>query len=452
MSDNIVKTRLHPDGDDSTTLYPETSTDQVQGLTALIKKLGAGFTPRGEWVGDTPYDINDVVSYNGNSYIASHAVTSATPPPSDTANWQISGGQGPAGKQGAQGAKGEKGDTGAQGPQGPKGEQGLQGIQGATGAQGPTGATGPQGNPGPQGPQGERGPQGEQGVQGPQGEKGADGTSFEAPKIKADTEEALNSAYPPSAFLVGQSAYVGTAAPLTIYACVEESSTFKWTNVGQIQGPPGPQGPQGEQGIQGPEGPRGEQGEQGIQGEQGEQGERGPQGEQGIQGEPGPQGPQGERGPQGLQGPQGDPGPQGPKGDTGEQGPKGDTGEQGPQGPQGDPGPQGPSGITNLYKHQVHIWKQSYYDLYIDCYAFDPTPFRSWSTLRYAFRNSSKLLFITGGTFGSTGIVSHLIVTAPNEVTVYYNTSFSSNQHSANIAGSGAPEPEWEDTVFNLRV
>lgn len=290
MSDNIVKTRLHPDGDDGITLYPETSTDQVQGLTALIKKLGAGFTPRGEWMSAVAYEVDDVVSYNGNSYIARNKVTSATPPPSDTANWQISGSQGPAGEQGV---KGDKGDPGPQGPQGPQGERGIQGIQGATGAQGPTGATGPQGNPGPRGPQGERGPQGMQGVQGPQGEKGMDGSSFEAPKIKADTEEELNSEYPPSTFLVGQSAYVGTTAPLTVYACVEENSTFKWTNVGHIQGPPGPQGPQGEQGVQGPEGPKGEQGEQGIQGIQGEQGERGPQGVQGPEGPQGPQGPSG---------------------------------------------------------------------------------------------------------------------------------------------------------------
>lgn len=399
MSDNIVKTRLHPDGDDSVTLYPETSTDQVQGLTALIKKLGAGFTPRGEWVGGTPYDINDVVSYNGNSYIARNAVTSATPPPSDTANWQISGGQGPAGKQGATGPKGDKGDTGAQGPQGPQGERGLQGIQGATGAQGPTGATGPQGSPGPQGPQGERGPQGEQGVQGPQGEKGADGTSFEAPKIKADTEEALNSAYPPSAFLVGQSAYVGTAAPLTIYACVEESSTFKWTNVGQIQGPPGPQGPQGEQGIQGPEGPKGEQGEQGIQGEQGVQGERGPQGIQGPEGPEGPKGPKGDPGDQGPQGPKGDPGeqgPQGPKGDPGDQGPQGPKGDPGPQGPKGDPGEQGPSGITRLYRHRANISLGQHY-ICVEVYSSQSNPATSLSQFKSLLANSSTTYFNASG-------------------------------------------------------
>lgn len=245
MSDNIVKTRLHPDGDDDITLYPETSTDQVQGLTALIKKLGAGFTPRGEWKSAVAYEVDDVVSYNGSSYIARNKVTSATPPPSDTANWQISGSQGPAGEQGV---KGDKGDPG---PQGPQGERGIQGPEG------------------PQGERGPQGPQGPQGVQGPQGEKGADGSSLESPKIKADTEEALNSAYPPSSSLVGQSAYVGTTAPLTVYACVEESSTFKWTNVGQIQGPPGPQGERGPQGPEGPEGPQGPRGPEGPQGPQG---------------------------------------------------------------------------------------------------------------------------------------------------------------------------------------
>lgn len=371
MSDNIVKTRLHPDGDDSITLYPETSTDQVQGLSAFVKKLGAGFTPRGEWVSEEVYEINDVVSYNGSSYIARNKVTSATPPPSDPANWQISGSQGPAGEQGV---KGDKGDPGPQGPQGPQGERGIQGIQGATGAQGPTGATGPQGNPGPQGPQGERGPQGEQGVQGPQGEKGADGTSFEAPKIKADTEEALNEAYPPSAFLVGQSAYVGTTPPLTVYACVEESSTFKWTNVGHIQGPPGPQGPQGEQGIQGPKGPKGEQGEQGIQGIQGEQGERGPQG------------------------------------------------VQGPEGPQG---PQGPSGITKLYYHYIEITWQNC-KAYLSIPSLVSTPVSSMEQIKLLLATGTESIvlitangYVTEPDTGLIKTVSVLVMTATSNSVSY---------------------------------
>lgn len=390
MSDNIVKTRLHPDGDDSITLYPETSADQVRGLTDTIKKLGAGFTPRGEWVDDGVYEVNDVVSYNDSSYIARNAVTSATPPPSDPANWQISGSQGPKGDPGEQGPKG---DPGPQGPQGPQGEQGIQGIQGATGAQGPTGATGPQGNPGPQGPQGERGPQGEQGVQGPQGEKGADGTSFESPKIKADTEEALNEAYPPSAFLVGQSAYVGTTVPLTLYACVEENSTFKWTNVGQIQGPPGPQGPRGEQGIQGPEGPKGDQGEQGIQGERGVQGERGPQG---------------------VQGPEG---PQGPKGDPGEQGPE---------------GPQGPSGITKLYYHYITIgWTGASVTLFIP--SLVATPVSNVGQIKLLFSTSNSVTIPASGYIKRTTTntyKSFLYITLSARNLVYFFPDVSVGQYA----------------------
>lgn len=346
MSDNIVKTRLHPDGDDDITLYPETSTDQVQGLTALIKKLGAGFTPRGEWMSAVAYEVDDVVSYNGNSYIARNAVTSPTPPPSDTANWQISGSQGP------------QGERGIQGPEGPQGERGPQG---------------PQGVQGPEGPQGERGPQGEQGVQGPQGEKGADGSSFETPKIKANTEEALNDAYPPSAFLVGQSAYVGTAAPLTVYTCVEENSTFKWTNVGQIQGPPGPQGPRGEQGVQGPEGPKGEQG------------------------------------------------PKGPKGD---QGPEGPEGPQGPRGPEGPQGPQGPGGITKLYYHFITIsWGAS--RVYLSIPSLVSTPVSSMTQIKSLLAASTASTvsvsasgYIRDAATKLMGTVSYLVMSAINSV--YY--------------------------------
>jgi len=66
------------------------------------------FTPEGAYVAETTYDINDIVSYEGGSYIAIAETTGNLP--TDTDYWfQIS----------------SKGDTG---------DQGLQGIQGVAGA------------------------------------------------------------------------------------------------------------------------------------------------------------------------------------------------------------------------------------------------------------------------------------------------------------------------------
>lgn len=218
----------------------------AQGIQGAKGEDGQGFNYMGAWISGREHHPYDVVTEDGTSYVCVAEIASSTTPPSlDTSHWDVFA------------ARGEQGE------QGPQGIQGATGPQGATGAQGPTGATGPAGPTGATGAQGIQGPQGVQGPQGIQGPKGEDGATFETPKIKVANENALNSSYPPSALLVGQSAYVGTSAPLTIYTCVEESGNYKWTNVGQIQGPAGPQGPQGPQGIQGPAGPQGPQGEPG---------------------------------------------------------------------------------------------------------------------------------------------------------------------------------------------
>lgn len=113
MANQITKTTLHPEGDDTIDLYPKTSVDQVEGLYSTIRSIGVGFHPMGDWVSGHVYVINDVVTYNESSYLCRANVTSTTPPPDDEANWQISGGAGPQGEQGIQGIQGETGATGA---------------------------------------------------------------------------------------------------------------------------------------------------------------------------------------------------------------------------------------------------------------------------------------------------------------------------------------------------
>jgi len=132
-----------------------------------------------------PYNTNDVVYYEGSSYICINTPTSISPPPYEPLSWSLialgSQDNGSQGSQGPQGIGG--GSTGPQGIIGSIGSTGSQGRQGLTGPQGlGGGSTGPQGNIGPQGigsgstgPQGiigsigSTGSQGRQGLTGPQG-------------------------------------------------------------------------------------------------------------------------------------------------------------------------------------------------------------------------------------------------------------------------------------------
>lgn len=205
-----------------------------------LDALMTQFSPKGEYNPSTAYKALNIVSQNGNSYVAIQDTQGN--PPTNTTYWQLLAERG---KQGAQGI---------QGPAGPQGEQGPVG---------------------PQGPPGETGPQG------PQGEKGDAGTGLDILGTY-DNLEALHSAVTQPK--QGNMYNIGTAAPYTVYMW-DTTNGGKWISQGQLQGAKGDTGPQGPQGEPGP------------QGEQGPQGERGPQGEQGP---PGPEGPQGEPGASGL--------------------------------------------------------------------------------------------------------------------------------------------------------
>jgi hypothetical protein len=189
---------------------------------------------RGIWQTGVSYAVDDVVAYNGSSFICIQATTGMEDP-ADSFYWSLLAARGNDGAGGAVGPQGPQGETGPQGPAGPPGLQGIQGPQGDLGPQGPAGADGAVG---PQGPQGETGPQGPAGPPGPQGDVGPQGPA-------------------------GADGAVGPQGP---------------------QGSPGPQGLQGIQGPQGDVGPQGPAGADGAVGPQGPQGETGPQGPAGSGG------------------------------------------------------------------------------------------------------------------------------------------------------------------------
>jgi Chaperone of endosialidase/Collagen triple helix repeat (20 copies) len=116
---------------------------------------GTGFNFRTAFSNSASYVVNDVVTYNGSSYVATVANQGAGTPDTNPTDWTLmaqqgatgaTGAGGPQGQMGPQGSTGSTGAVGATGPQGPNGQQGIQGMMGLTGM---TGAAGPQGPAGP---------------------------------------------------------------------------------------------------------------------------------------------------------------------------------------------------------------------------------------------------------------------------------------------------------------
>lgn len=150
--------------------------------------------------------------------------------------------QGPVGPSGADGPQGPPGLTGDEGPTGPIGLTGPQGPIGATGATGATGPQGPKGDTGdPGGPMGPEGPEGPAGAPGPIGPQGPPGQSV---SIAGNVDESTD--------LLSLSPAVGTGyittdtGHLWVYNGPNPNDSLsKWTDVGNITGPPGPEGPPG---------------------------------------------------------------------------------------------------------------------------------------------------------------------------------------------------------------
>src|SRR5205807_2562851 len=92
-----------------------------QGNTGPQGLAGAGFTFKGPFDNSAPYAANDVVSFNGSSYLAKAATNPGDPAPDTNPNWSLIAQQGAPGAQGLSGAGGPQGPMGPQGPQGPPG-------------------------------------------------------------------------------------------------------------------------------------------------------------------------------------------------------------------------------------------------------------------------------------------------------------------------------------------
>ena len=301
---------------------------------------GAGLVYQGAYGVGVTYAVNDVVTYQGSSYISLVAGNRGNTPSAGSTQWGLL----------AQAAVGTTGATGPAGPAGPVGPTGAVGPQGATGATGSAGLPGMV-------------------YQG----------AYSAATNYALGDVVLWQGTSYTSLLGGNRGNTPGESPL------------QW-GVLSPQGPTGATGVQGPQGVAGPQGLPGSVGPPGEQGPHGLQGIAGQAGAQGIPGATGAQGLQGPIGPQGVQGPVGlsfqgayssvvnygagdgvlyggagyvslvagnignapdqSPGKwtlfaaAGATGAAGAQGATGAQGAQGPQGVQGMPGPVGPTGAT----------------------------------------------------------------------------------------------------------
>src|SRR5579859_1969542 len=207
------------------------------GAAGPAGKDGIGFNFRNAFNNSPSYAVNDVVSYNGSSYVALAATNPGDPSPDVNPDWSLIAQQGAAGSQGPKGDKGDTGPQGAQGTAGPQGAVGPQGVKGDTGAQGPQGIQGPIGLPGPQGSQGDAGPQ---------GPAGKDGIGFN-----------FRNAFDNSASYVlndvvsyNGSSYVAIAANQGPNNPTPDQNSSAWSVIAR-QGAAGAQGSTGPQGAQG---------------------------------------------------------------------------------------------------------------------------------------------------------------------------------------------------------
>jgi len=98
--------------------------------------------------------VNELVFYEGSSYISIKEPNTGNTPSTATTFWSIVAKEGATGKEGKEGKTGPTDNTGVIGVTGVEGKEGKEGKTGITGVTGATGAEGKEGKTGPTGPTG----------------------------------------------------------------------------------------------------------------------------------------------------------------------------------------------------------------------------------------------------------------------------------------------------------
>jgi hypothetical protein len=101
---------------------------------------GISFIWEGTWSSGSNYDENDVVYYDGSSYIAVANVSSGQNPPDNNSNWELMAQAGTSGTSGSSGISGSSGSSGTSGSSGSDGSSGTSGSSGSSGTSGTSGS------------------------------------------------------------------------------------------------------------------------------------------------------------------------------------------------------------------------------------------------------------------------------------------------------------------------
>ena len=126
------------------------------GTSGTSGSSGSGFTYNGVWDNLTNYNVNDVVLYNGQTYVALQANVNKQPSV-QPAFWQVFSAAGSSGTSGTSGSNGSSGSSGTSGLNGSSGTSGSSGADGLVGSNGTSGTSGTSGSSGTDGSSGTSG-------------------------------------------------------------------------------------------------------------------------------------------------------------------------------------------------------------------------------------------------------------------------------------------------------
>jgi hypothetical protein len=108
-------------------------TSGSSGSSGTSGTSGLGFNYQGGWQNNITYFLNDVVYYNGSSWVALTTISIGQNPPDINANWgevAIAGTSGTSGSSGSSGSSGTDGTSGTSGVNGSAGSNGTSGTSG----------------------------------------------------------------------------------------------------------------------------------------------------------------------------------------------------------------------------------------------------------------------------------------------------------------------------------
>jgi hypothetical protein len=151
----------------------------TDGTSGTSGSSGVGFRIIGEWDNTTNYLANDMVSYNGSSYIAIQDNINKIPS-IEVSYWllqSLAGSNGTSGTSGTDGTSGTSGSSGSDGTSGTSGSSGTDGTSGTSGSSGTNGTSGTSGSSGSSGTSGSSGSSGTSGSSGSSGTSGSSGSS-----------------------------------------------------------------------------------------------------------------------------------------------------------------------------------------------------------------------------------------------------------------------------------